>query len=147
MYHPFSFYEISFKTLKPKSKAYPTELRTVGDHICKKRIDLGLSRSDLAKLLGTTQTRVWVWENYEALPKTTLYPKVIEFLGYDPLFDDSRTLKAKIENYKRKHGLSNTNLAKRIGISYPLLLSFVNDRKIGKKSIQIIQKFFEEPSG
>jgi ribosome-binding protein aMBF1 (putative translation factor) len=137
---------MSFKTSKPKSKAYPTELRTVGDHICKKRIDLGLSRSDLAKTLGTTQTRVWVWENYETLPKTTVYPKVIEFLGYDPLFDDSGTLKANIENYRRKHGLSNMKLAKQIGISYALLLRLVNDRKVGEKSVQIIQKFFKEPS-
>ena len=137
---------MSFKTPKPKSKAYLRELRTVGDHICKKRIDLGLSRSDLAKTLGTTQTRVWVWENYETLPKMTLYPKVIEFLGYDPLFDNSGTLKAKIKNYRRRHGLSNMKLAKRIGISYPLFLKFTNDKKIGEKSIQMIQKFFKEPS-
>lgn len=141
-----SFYEISLTTSKPKPKYYPTELITTGHHILKKRLDMGLSRSQLTKMLDVKEVTIWGWENTVGTPVIHFFPKIIEFLGYDPLFDNSETLKAKIENYRRLHGISYRNLSKRIGMSYNVFLKFVNGKNVSKKSVETIEQFFEEPS-
>ena len=64
MHRLFSFYDMSFTVAKPKpkpkTKGYPTELRTIGDHIRKKRMDEGLSQAQLAKKLNIRTHRIWL---------------------------------------------------------------------------------------
>ena len=80
------------------------------------------------------------------MPVISICPTVIEFLGYDPLFDDSGTLQAQVKNYRRKHGLSYQQLASCISIGLTPLSQFVNHGVGSEKTIQTIQKFLEEPS-
>jgi DNA-binding XRE family transcriptional regulator len=47
---------------KPRDKAYPTEIKTIGDAIRKRRLDLGLHQQDVAKIIGCDQMSVLNWE-------------------------------------------------------------------------------------
>jgi hypothetical protein len=41
------FCQITLKALKPKGSEYPKELKTFGDHLRKKRLDLRLLRKEV----------------------------------------------------------------------------------------------------
>jgi len=64
--------------------AYPTEFKTLGDHIRKRRLDLGLLQKDVAKMLGANGASIMYWETKRTAPSIELMPKIIDFLGYMP---------------------------------------------------------------
>lgn len=80
---------------KPSSPAYPAELNTLGDHLRNKRLDIGLSQADIARVLKASETMVTVWELNQNEPTAKFAKKIIEFLGYVPFLEheslDKRT--------------------------------------------------------
>jgi DNA-binding transcriptional regulator YiaG len=72
-------------------RRYPTNPKTLGEHLRKKRIDLSLSMSQLAKLLGLGVTDISIekWEKNKKRPSEPYRTRVIEFLGFDPTKADS----------------------------------------------------------
>ena len=69
---------------KPEKSAYPKGLKTLGDHIRKRRLDLGLLQREVAKVLGVDVDSVCQWEMGHRQPKVALFPGIIDFLGYVP---------------------------------------------------------------
>ena len=65
---------------------YPANPKTLGEHLRKKRIDLSLSMTQLAKLLGLgiTDTAIEKWEKNQNRPTEFHRGRIIEFLGFDP---------------------------------------------------------------
>ncbi len=65
---------------------YPATPTTLGEHLRKKRIDLSLSMTQLAKLLGfgITDTAIEKWEKNQNRPTESHRCRIIEFLGFDP---------------------------------------------------------------
>ena len=65
---------------------YPAAPKTLGEHLRKKRIDLSLSMTQLAKLLGLgiTDTAIEKWEKNQNRPTEFHRRRIIEFLGFDP---------------------------------------------------------------
>jgi len=47
---------------KPLERAYPKELVTLGDHIKKRRLDLGLFQKDVAVAIGVGTCTITNWE-------------------------------------------------------------------------------------
>jgi transcriptional regulator with XRE-family HTH domain len=66
---------------KPKDKAYPKEVTTLGDAIRKRRLDLGLLQKDVAKIIGCDQTTILNWEKGHTHPRANQMPEVVKFLG------------------------------------------------------------------
>src|ERR1700720_743605 len=46
------FCHLRLSTQKPKSSVYPKELKTLGDHIRRRRLDLGLLQRQVAQLIS-----------------------------------------------------------------------------------------------
>ena len=65
---------------------YPTAPTTLGEHLSKKRIDLSLSMTQLAKLLGLgiTDTAIEKWEKNQNRPTDGHRKIIVEFLGFEP---------------------------------------------------------------
>jgi len=65
---------------------YPATPTTLGEHLRKKRIDLSLSMTQLAKLLGLgiTDTAIEKWEKDQNRSTEFHRRLIIEFLGFDP---------------------------------------------------------------
>jgi transcriptional regulator with XRE-family HTH domain len=93
--------------------------------------------------IGVSNSVLSSWENNKTSPSMRFYPKIITFLGYDPLFNDDGTLPAMIENYRRKHGLYYNLLGELIPVSGNCLNRFMRGGKLNQSSIKKIQSFFE----
>ncbi|MEW6324773.1 MAG: helix-turn-helix transcriptional regulator [Nitrospirota bacterium] len=64
-------------------KGYPVAPRTLGEHVRKRRLDLGLYQAQVAERIGVTKSTVYNWERGRE-PARQHQAKIIEFLGYWP---------------------------------------------------------------
>lgn len=64
--------------------AYPKEIKTLGNHLKKRRLDLGLLQRQVAERLGVHEQTLSHWEGNETFPALPHWPAIIGFLGYDP---------------------------------------------------------------
>jgi transcriptional regulator with XRE-family HTH domain len=111
------FYKTELKALRPPSPDYPTVLNTLGDHIRKKRLELGLLQKDVANIIDTDTDTIWNWENNYATPYISYLPNIIKFLGYVPFNTSCNTLREKIVTSRKLLGLSQRKFALLIGIA------------------------------
>ena len=110
------FCKTELKVPRPPSPDYPNTLNTLGDHIRRKRLDLGLLQKDVARIINTTTDTIWNWENNYATPSISYIPKIIEFLGYIPFDTSNQTLGNKIIIHRKLLGMSQKKFACLIGI-------------------------------
>lgn len=114
----FPFCSVTLNAKKPLNSAYPKKLTTLGDHIRKRRLDLGLWQKDVAATLGVTVSAVTNWELNRVSPYFTYLPKIIAFLGYTPPPFDIMTdnIMERMKAYRLTHGLSQEKFSKLIGV-------------------------------
>ena len=110
------FCHFTLKAQKPLPKAYPRELRTIGDHLRKKRLDLNLFQKDVAKIIRVDKTTIYNWENNRSSPEIKFIPRIIEFLGYAPYDNNPKTLGERIKLLRQSLGITGRELAKELGI-------------------------------
>lgn len=110
------FCHVSLKASRPPPAGYPIHPKSLGDHLRKRRIDLKLLQSDVAKQVGVDTTSVWNWESNRSRPSLQSWPRIVEFLGYEPEANSATSISARLLVFRRAHGLSQTRLAKRLGI-------------------------------
>jgi DNA-binding XRE family transcriptional regulator len=91
------------------------ELSGLGDHIRKKRLDLGLLQRDVVAELGVDADSICHWGIGRSHPKPYLMPRVIEFLGYAP-WAAQATLGEWLVMVRRANGLSRKPLAKQLSV-------------------------------
>jgi len=60
------------------------ELKTLGDHLRKVRLDRGLSQMDVARMLKVTENTITGWELNRNQPTARLDKAIIAFLEYIP---------------------------------------------------------------
>jgi transcriptional regulator with XRE-family HTH domain len=60
------------------------EPKTLGEHLKKKRFQLGLRQEQSAAKLGVSCKTLSDWETSRIFPSLTLQPRIVEYLGYDP---------------------------------------------------------------
>lgn len=94
---------------------YPHVLNRLGDHIRRKRLDLGLFLKEAASRLGAHATTVANWEEGRTAPAVQQLPKVIRFLGYDPRPEPS-ALAERLKHHRAGLGMSQNAMAKQLGI-------------------------------
>ena|SRR5258708_33294233 len=105
------FYDITLAAKKPQNPAYPIELKTIGDHLRKRRLELNLLQKEVAKLIGADTTSLWAWETNRKAPAVRFYPSIIQFLGYEPSDSENLSLAQKVRAYRYRRGLSQEDLA------------------------------------
>jgi len=110
------FCKVTLKAKKPLPSYYPKKLITLGDHLRKKRLDLKLFQKQVAEKLGVEESTLWNWENNWSSPSLYYIPKIINFLGYIPDCIKPKTLGEKIVIYRQLHGITQKELAHRLGI-------------------------------
>ena len=93
----------------------PTEPRTVGDHIRKRRLGLKQLQKDVAEQLGVDKTSVFNWEANASSPEVRYMPAIIAFLGYNAL-PVANTLAEQLVRQRTSLGLSQKESAERLGV-------------------------------
>jgi len=56
------FYELKLTSIKQKNHAYPKIVKTLGDRIRQRRLDLGIFQKDVASQIGVTKGTIVLWE-------------------------------------------------------------------------------------
>jgi transcriptional regulator with XRE-family HTH domain len=95
---------------KPRPPGYREEPKTLGDHLRKRRIDLGLLQREVAARVGVTVETVLGWELRAREPAISRWPAVLAFLGYDPC-PEPRTTAERLKTLRRRRGWSQRDLA------------------------------------
>lgn len=109
------FCHVRLSARKVGDPAYPKDLKSLGDHVRKARLDRKLLQQDVAKLLGVDETSVWQWERNRTDPQIYCIPAIYDFLGYAPWEPPDR-FAAWLRQARRGLGLSRRKLATRIGV-------------------------------
>ena len=112
---PFGKLRLTAK--RPLDACYPKTLDTLGDHIRKRRLDLGLSQEALCIRLGVDESSLTHWELNQRQPGIRFYPRIHAFLEYCPLPEaGTRKLSQKIRVWREGLGLSQEAMAKAMGV-------------------------------
>jgi transcriptional regulator with XRE-family HTH domain len=116
----------------------PKNRVTPGDHIRKRRLDLGLLQKEVAVAAGVDTMRICNWEKGRSGRQPRFIPRIIRFLGYEPECVKPLTLGERIKRHRTLRGISQKELARQIGID-PTTLSRL-ERNRGKCLSSILRK-------
>lgn len=109
---------------------YPLELKTIADHLRKRRYDLDLIQKEAAKLLTVTEDCYFNWEGGKAFPQIQYMPKITEFLGYMPVEIDVMVFMGKVKYYRFIKGLSHKKMGKLLGVDATTVGAWENGTSI-----------------
>ncbi|GAF89587.1 unnamed protein product [marine sediment metagenome] len=70
----------------------------------------------MAESLGVHETTIYNWETHRRSPSLRFLPRIVEFLGYVPCDSRSGTLGKRIVASRRLLGLTQKELARRLGV-------------------------------
>ena len=134
-------FTISLHGPKPKS-AYPKQINTLGDHLKKRRLDLGLLQQDVADRIGVDVTTVRNWEGNRCSPKLHYLPRVFGFLGYCPYTVPS-SFAEWLRVCRTASGLSQAKLGQELGVDESTVRKWEMGRHLpGRTSLTRVRAFF-----
>jgi transcriptional regulator with XRE-family HTH domain len=108
------FGPLTLTTAKPKAyKEHPVSL---GEHLRKRRIEMGLLQKDVASRLGTNEWTYRYWERPGKSPKARFLPGIIAFLGYYP-YPEPTTLGKRLLKQRRLLGYSQEQMGKLLSVN------------------------------
>jgi transcriptional regulator with XRE-family HTH domain len=138
---------LTLKARKPVYREkYPDILRTWSDHIKARRLDLKLTKRQLSFNLNVSDITIYLWEKNRAEPSLAQIPKIIEFLGRDPLEKEAENLGERIREYRRIHGLSQKKLAKELGVDQTTLAAWERREHLPPKKLRERLSLFISPA-
>ena len=82
---------------------------------------MGLLRREVAERLGVHKDTTHNWEDNRKSPQLRFLPRIIEFVGYVPKYTTPHTLGERIVVARRLLGLTQKELARRLGIDLSTL--------------------------
>ena len=140
--------QIILQAQKPLSPAYPKELKKLGDHLRKKRLDLKLLQKEVAQRLGVSKDTICNWENNRTSPALRFMPRIMDFLGYLPYDAQGETLGEWIVATRRLLGLSQEALARRLGVDPSTLGSWERgEHRPLRRHLEKLASVLTSPSG
>jgi transcriptional regulator with XRE-family HTH domain len=100
---------------RPLPRSYPQVLAKIGDHLRKRRLDLGLLQREVSEQLGVDHCTITSWELNRTKPALRCLPRIIRFLNYMP-FAPGRSLPERLRVRRRNLGLSQRELARMLEV-------------------------------
>jgi DNA-binding transcriptional regulator YiaG len=141
--HALPFHHAELRADKPRSEHCPKEIKSLGDHIRNRRLDLKLLQKQVAEQIGVNGTTTTNWEGYAPTPMTRYIPAVIRFLGYDQTPPPS-SLPERLTAARRKLGLTQREMARRPGVDPSTLQGWeAGSHMPTNSSVEMIGKFHE----
>ena len=138
----FAYFRLSLP-LRIYPKGYILQPKTIGEHVRKRRMDLGMLQREVAAKIGVTESSVWNWERGTE-PELVHIPKIIAFLGYVP-FECPDDLLGRLRYYKLVNGMSFERLGAAMGRDPEQLVDWLsNGMKPCKRNVQEISNFLRK---
>jgi transcriptional regulator with XRE-family HTH domain len=134
---------VTLSATKPKNRSYPSELKTVGDHLRKRRLDLGLLQREVAKQIGVTACTIQYWETNRVAPALRFRPRIASFLGYDAYDRNApESVAERLRAYRERFGLSRKRLAALLAINPSNIAGWETEKhKPTKRSLELVDTF------
>jgi transcriptional regulator with XRE-family HTH domain len=130
---PFSTLE---KTLSRGYGAkYPSNPKTIGEHIRKVRIERNMEQKDVARILNVAEDTITGWENGRSNPQISFIPSIIQFLGYDPNQTDPTTLSGRLKRYRFRLGFTPKALGEILGVNSSTIRDWENGMLPSEKNL------------
>ena len=107
---------------------------TLGEHLKKRRMELGLFQRDLKIRFGLEKETYITWEKDRCYPSMKHWPGIIGFLGYDP-GPEPKTIGERVLAYRRQYGLSRKLLARQLGADEATLWRWETGRRFPRNHI------------
>ena len=125
---------VVISALRPLPEGYPTELVSVGDHIRKRRFDLGLLQREVAEFCGVCEDTVTGWESGR-IPSISIdnWPSVISFLSYYP-FPPPTNLSERLKALRLCYGFSLNRLGDELATDVHTLVRYESGVSPKRKS-------------
>jgi transcriptional regulator with XRE-family HTH domain len=140
----FPFCQVTLRGPKPRA-GYPEEPSTLGEHLKKRRLDLGLGQKEVAAEFGANFKSYDNWEQEKHEPEFRYWPAIIGFLGYDPV-PEPETFGERIRWRRRREGLTRKELAEKLGLD-PVTVWAWEAGKIVRRYPRIARIFEEYVEG
>ena len=102
--------------------------QTLGQHLKKRRLELGLFQRDLRKRFKLEKETYANWEKDRRTPAMKHWPGIIALLGYDPT-PEPTTLGQQLLAHRRRLGLSRKALAASLGVDDVTLWRWETDER------------------
>jgi len=112
---PFS--RLTTNVAKPLEIQHVDNPQTLGQHIRKKRAQLRIMQKEVALRIDVSEDCITNWENERSIPQIQFYPRIVQFLGYNPFEYGSETLGQKIKTYRNLNGLSHKQMGKLLSVN------------------------------
>lgn len=136
------FCKIVLRAPKPQPLILTKELKTIGDHIRRRRHDLRLTRKMAAEILGSSVDVIKNWESNETMPTVRLMPKVIEFLGYSPYDLADMSCAEEIKARRKMLGLTQAQIAAQLNVSPETIVDWEKGRtRPVRRRIDMVEAF------
>ena len=98
-------------------------------------------QKDIVEIIHVSEDSITNWENNLSEPQVHFYPKIISFLGYYP-FPEDCSLQCGIKNYRHMHGLTQSQLGKKIGVDGSTICSWeIGQTKPRNQYLNRLQKY------
>ncbi len=126
----------------PKPLPFPAAPKTLGEHLRKRRIELGLLQRHVAKSVGVAVNTLMTWERDRAEPEPRYWSKIISFLGYDPN-PAPETLGEHLQARYRALGLPRKEVAARLQMDEGTLKKYETgaSRPTSNRTRRVIKQF------
>ena len=98
-----------------RPKQWPENPKTLGEHLLRRRRELGKKQVEIAQELAVDENTYLHWEKDQTYPGADHFPRIFGFLGYDPL-PAPTTLGQQIARQRLRLGLSLEAAAASIGV-------------------------------
>lgn len=114
---------ITLKTLRKKD--YSENPQTLGEHLKKRRKELGLFQREAAERMGIWTETYANWENGHSEPVAAQFRPVVQFLGHDPT-PAPETLAERLQAKRRELGVTFSQVARYLGWDEGTLTRYLN---------------------
>ncbi|MDP1966928.1 MAG: helix-turn-helix transcriptional regulator [Reyranella sp.] len=111
------------KSLRPKD--YFESPQSLGQHLKKRRKELGLLQREAAQLMGILTETYGNWEKDKTEPVAAQFRPVVQFLGYDPT-PAPKTLAERLKAKRRERGVTFSQVARDLGWDEGSLTRYLN---------------------
>jgi transcriptional regulator with XRE-family HTH domain len=112
-----------------EKKGYPATPKSLGEEIRKRRLDLNLRQIDVGKIIGCNEMTVVNWEKGHFVPRVNHVPKVVGFLGFNPI-QKCDTLAQQIVSHRKARGVTQKGFAEELGIDPSTLARWERGKRI-----------------
>lgn len=108
----------SLKAKKTPTPRLPEHLHHLGDHLRRRRLELGLNRTAMAKRLGIEVSAYCRWEKGTSIPELHRRDQIAAHLGYRPPVEVPKDapLGVQVRAWRVAHGLTIARAALRAGV-------------------------------